>query len=33
VFFKRLNQADGAVNAADDASRGFGFTACGVTVT
>jgi hypothetical protein len=33
AFFKRLNQADGAVNAAGDAIRGFGFAACGVTVT
>jgi hypothetical protein len=32
-FFNKLDQADGAVNAADNAIRGFGFTACGVTVT
>jgi hypothetical protein len=33
VFFKRLNQADAAVNAAGTAISGFGFTVCGVAVS
>jgi hypothetical protein len=33
AFFKRLNQADAAVNAADQAIAGFGFTVCSVAVS
>jgi hypothetical protein len=33
AFFNKLDQADGAVNAAGNAIQGFGFTVCGVTVT
>ncbi len=32
-FFKRLNQADGAVNDASTAIAGYGFAVCGVTVS
>jgi hypothetical protein len=33
TFFKRLNQADAAVNAADAAIAGYGFTVCAVAVS
>jgi hypothetical protein len=33
AFFKRLDQADSAVNAATNAIAGYGFTVCGVAVS
>jgi hypothetical protein len=33
AFFKRLDQADAAVNAATNAIAGYGFAVCGVAVS
>jgi hypothetical protein len=33
AFFKRLDQADAAVNAATNAITGYGFAVCGVAVS